>query len=144
MGLEGALPLLLATRSRGQSRVSARDRAASRVGSTRLSTRLLKEFVLGVLRSGGNDLCIPVNELDRTEHPMHATAQDLTDLDDDLRLVTLPKAARFLCVSRGTLYDLLTSGKLPSVHIGRARRVPLGELRRFVRERLERDTLQVR
>ena len=75
---------------------------------------------------------------------MHATAQDLTDLDDDLRLVTLPEAARFLCVSRGTLYDLLSSGQLPSVHIGRARRVPMGELRRFVRERLERDTLQVR
>ena len=68
----------------------------------------------------------------------------LTDLDDDLRLVTLPEAARFLCVSCGTLYDLLTSGQLPSVHIGRARRVPMGELRRFVRERLERDTLQLR
>ena len=100
--------------------------------------------MLDVLRPGGNDLCIPVNELDRMEHPMHATAQDLTDLDDGLRLVTLPEAAHFLCVSRGTLYDLLTSGQLPSVHIGRARRVPLGELRRFVRERLERDTLQVR
>lgn len=49
-----------------------------------------------------------------------------------------------LCVTRGTLYDLLSSGQLPSVHIGRARRVPMGELRRFVRERLERDTLQVR
>ena len=39
-------------------------------------------------------------------------------------------------MSRGTLYDLLSSGQLPSVHIGRARRVPIGELRRFVRERL--------
>lgn len=136
--------MLLTTRSRDQSRASECDRPASRVRSTRLSTRLLKEFVLDVLRSGGNDLCIPVNELDRTEPPMHSTAQALTDLDDDLRLVTLPEAARFLCVSRGTLYDLLTSGQLPSVHIGRARRVPLGELRRFVRERLGRDTLQVR
>ena len=136
--------MLLTTRSRGQSRTSERERASSRVRSTRLSTRLLKEFVLDVLRSGGNDLCIPVNALGRTEHPMHATEQDLTERDDDLRLVTLPEAARFLCVSRGTLYDLLTSGQLPSVHIGRARRVPMGELRRFVRERLERDTLQVR
>jgi excisionase family DNA binding protein len=135
--------MLLITRSRGQQRASARERAFTRVRSARLSTRLLGESAREVLRSGGSDLCIPVNELDRTEHPMHATAQDLTDLDDDLRLVTLPEAARFLCVSRGTLYDLLTSGQLPSVHIGRARRVPLGELRRFVRERLERDTLQV-
>ena len=136
--------MLLTTRSRDQSRASERECASSRARSTRLSTRLLKEFVLDVLRPDRNDLCIPVNELDRTEQPMHATAQDLTDLDDDLRLVTLPEAARFLCVSRGTLYDLLSSGQLPSVHIGRARRVPMGELRRFVRERLERDTLQVR
>jgi excisionase family DNA binding protein len=100
--------------------------------------------VLDVLRPGGNDLCIPVNEVDRTEQPMHATAQDVSDLDDDLRLVTLPEAARFLSVSRGSLYDLLTTGQLASVHIGRARRVPMGVLRRFVRERLERDTLQVR
>ena len=75
---------------------------------------------------------------------MHAAGTDVADLDDDLRLVTLPEAARFLSVSRGSLYDLLSSGQLPSVHIGRARRVPMGELRRFVRERLERDTLQVR
>ena len=47
-------------------------------------------------------------------------------------------------MSGGTLYDLLTSGQLPSVHVGRARRVPMGELHRFVRERLERETLQVR
>ena len=136
--------MLLKTRSRGQSRcLGTRSRRQSRsIDATEHATA--KEFVLDVLRSGGNDLCIPVNELDRTEQPMHATAQDLTDVDDDLRLVTLPEAARFLCVSRGTLYDLLTSGQLPSVHIGRARRVPMGELRRFVRERLERDTLQVR
>ena len=91
-----------------------------------------------MLRPGEIVLCIPVNELDRMEHPMHAAAQDLTDLDDDLRLVTLPEAARFLSVSRGSLYDLLTTGQLASVHIGRARRVPMGVLRRFVRERLER------
>ena len=75
---------------------------------------------------------------------MHATGADLADLDDDLRLVTLPDAARFLSVSRGSLYDLLTTGQLASVHIGRSRRIPLGEIRRDVRARLQRDTLQVR
>ena len=53
---------------------------------------------------------------------MHATGADLADLDDDLRLVTLPDAARFLSVSRGSLYDLLTTGQLASVHIGRSPR----------------------
>jgi len=70
---------------------------------------------------------------------MHATGTDFVDLDDDLRLVTLPDAARFLSVSRGSLYDLLTTGQLASVHIGRSRRIPLGEIRRYVRQRLERD-----
>ena len=69
---------------------------------------------------------------------MHATGTDLADLDDDLRLVTLPDAARFLSVSRGSLYDLLTTGQLASVHIGRSRRIPLGEIRRYVRDRLQR------
>ena len=70
---------------------------------------------------------------------MHAAGTDFADLDDDLRLVTLPEAARFLSVSRGSLYDLLTTGQLASVHIGRSRRVPMGEVRRFIRERIERD-----
>ena len=70
---------------------------------------------------------------------MHATGTDFADLDDDLRLVTLPDAARFLSVSRGSLYDLLTTGQLASVHIGRLRRIPMGELRRYIRERLERN-----
>ena len=75
---------------------------------------------------------------------MHATGTEFADLDDDLRLVTLPDAARFLSVSRGSLYDLLTTGQLASVHIGRSRRIPLGEIRRYVRDQLQRDTLQVR
>lgn len=49
-----------------------------------------------------------------------------------MRLVALPVAAEFLAISRGALYNLMNSGQLASVHIGRARRVPLAELRRFV------------
>jgi excisionase family DNA binding protein len=67
-----------------------------------------------------------------------AAAETVTP-DGDLRLVSLSEAARFLCVSRGTLYDLLRSGRLASVHIGRLRRVPVGELRRFVEARLESE-----
>ena len=70
---------------------------------------------------------------------MHATETEFADLDDDLRLVTLLEAARFLSVSRGSLYDLLTTGELASVHIGRSRRIPMGEVRRFIRERIAQD-----
>ncbi len=60
-------------------------------------------------------------------------------LEGELQLVSLGEAARFLCVSRGTLYDLLRTGQLASVHIGRLRRIPFGELRRFVVARLESE-----
>ena len=56
--------------------------------------------------------------------------------EPDLHLVTLPDAAKYLAVSRGALYALLSSGELASIHIGRARRIPMVELQRFVRERL--------
>ena len=108
----------------------------SRVRASRLSTRSREKSAGKVLRPSETRLCIPVYS--------HATGADLADLDDDLRLVTLPDAARFLSVSRGSLYDLLTTGQLASVHIGRSRRIPLGEIRRYVRDRLQRDTLQVR
>ena len=115
-----------------------------RVEPTRLRTRSREKSAGKVLRPSETRLCIPVYSHDQKEHTMHATGTDLADLDDDLRLVTLPDAARFLSVSRGSLYDLLTTGQLASVHIGRSRRIPLGEIRRYVRDRLQRDTLQVR
>jgi excisionase family DNA binding protein len=76
---------------------------------------------------------------DQNENPMHATGIDFTNRDDDLQLLTLPEAARFLSVSRGSLYDLLTTGLLASVHIGRSRRIPIGEIRRYIRDRLDSD-----
>ena len=60
-------------------------------------------------------------------------------LEGELQLVSLSEAARFLGVSRGTLYDLLRTGQLASVHIGWLRRIPPGELRRFVAARLESE-----
>ena len=140
---EGALAMLLNTRLRAQSRGRPRRGDAIawsvRVAATRLSTRSREKSVEGVLRPGESVLCIPVYSHDQKEHPMHATGDDYADLDDDLRLVPLPDAARFLSVSRGSLYDLLTTGQLASVHIGRSRRIPMGELRGYIRERLERD-----
>jgi excisionase family DNA binding protein len=92
-----------------------------------------------VLRLAETVLCIPLYPHDQKEQPMHATGTDFADLDDDLRLITLPDAARFLAVSRGSLYDLLTTGQLGSVHIGRSRRIPMGELHRYILERLQGD-----
>ena len=55
------------------------------------------------------------------------------DRPEDTSLLTIFEAADYLALSRGAVYNLLRSGELGSIHIGRARRIPMGELRRFVR-----------
>ena len=92
-----------------------------------------------VLRLGELLLCIPVYTHDQKERTMHAAKTAFADLNGDRRLVTLSEAARFLSVGRGSLDDLLATGHLASVHIGRSRRIPMGEVRRYIRERLEGD-----
>jgi excisionase family DNA binding protein len=47
-------------------------------------------------------------------------------------LLTLPEAGRALAISRSKMYDLLNSGHLPSVHIGRSRRVRVSDIENFV------------
>lgn len=51
---------------------------------------------------------------------------------DELRLLTVTEAANYLSLSRAGLYNLITAGAITSIHIGRSRRIPLIELRRFV------------
>jgi excisionase family DNA binding protein len=47
-------------------------------------------------------------------------------------LLTLPEAGRALAISRSKMYDLLNAGHLPSVHIGRSRRVRMSDVEHFV------------
>lgn len=43
-------------------------------------------------------------------------------------------AARLIDVSRSKIFEMLASGELPSLKIGRSRRVPIEALRRWVEE----------
>jgi excisionase family DNA binding protein len=47
-------------------------------------------------------------------------------------LLTVPEAGRALAISRSKMYDLLNSGHLASVHIGRSRRVRVIDVENFV------------
>lgn len=47
-------------------------------------------------------------------------------------LLTIKEASEILAISRSKLYGLLNSGGLPSVHIGRSRRLRLTDLEKFV------------
>lgn len=47
-------------------------------------------------------------------------------------LLTIPEACAALAVSRDAVYELLRSGRLPSVTLGRSRRIRIADLERFV------------
>jgi excisionase family DNA binding protein len=51
-------------------------------------------------------------------------------------LVTIAQAGEILCVSRTTLYELIWSGQLRSIHIGRSMRVSVEDLEDFVDARM--------
>lgn len=51
-------------------------------------------------------------------------------------LLTIPEAAERLAVSRDTIYRLIASGDLRSVHLGRAHRIPADEVDRLIADRL--------
>jgi excisionase family DNA binding protein len=60
-------------------------------------------------------------------------------LADPPLLITPEEAARRLGVGRSTVYGLLRLGQLPSIKIGRCRRVPAAAVEAFVREALGAD-----
>lgn len=60
-------------------------------------------------------------------------------------LVTIAEAAAALGISRSALYELVLAGEIPSVKIGRARRIPVKSLEEFVAHRLnEHEPQEVR
>ena len=69
-----------------------------------------------------------------------------TDIDPRPRqlLLRLPEAARALGIARSTLYQLLAAGELPTIHIGRAVRIPAEALDEFIARRAATDDTQRR
>ena len=67
---------------------------------------------------------------------MNTNEQTTLERNDDMRLMTVVEAADYLAISRGSVYNLMRSGAITSVHIGRARRIPYAEVDRFVRSTL--------
>lgn len=47
-------------------------------------------------------------------------------------LVSPAEACRALSISRTRIYELMASGQLPSVKIGRSRRIPVAALASFI------------
>jgi excisionase family DNA binding protein len=57
--------------------------------------------------------------------------------DDPKDLLTPEEAAHRLGIGRTTVYDLMNAGELPSLWIGRARRIPAAAIPAFIARKLE-------
>lgn len=55
-------------------------------------------------------------------------------------LLTPEEAGRALNIGRSKVFDLIRSGELASIKIGRLRRVPVDEIREFAHRRIEEET----
>lgn len=58
---------------------------------------------------------------------------------DEPLLYTIPEAATALRISRTKLYELLDSGDVESIHIGRSRKIPAEALRIYIDSLRARD-----
>jgi excisionase family DNA binding protein len=59
-------------------------------------------------------------------------------------LLTVVETARRLSISRAKTYELLASGEIASVRIGRSRRVPLVACEQYVERLCRRDEFDLR
>ena len=55
-------------------------------------------------------------------------------------LLTVPEVMAQLKISRSAVYDLLRTRELPSLTLGRARRIPAHALTDFIHTRLDQET----
>ena len=84
-------------------------------------------------------LAVPVPDT-RARMPVAADEQviNLTLETDEKLLLTVVEAAHRLGIGRTLMYELLGSGQIRSVHVGRLHKVPVDALARFV-ERCQGD-----
>lgn len=54
-------------------------------------------------------------------------------------LLTPEEAGRALNIGRSKVFDLIRSGELASIKIGRLRRVPVDEVRKFAQRRIKEE-----
>ncbi len=56
-------------------------------------------------------------------------------------LLTVPEAAEALGLGRSIVYELLLTGELTGVKIGRARRIPVRSLEAFIARRMAKERM---
>lgn len=59
-------------------------------------------------------------------------------------LLRIPEAARALGIARSLAYEMARDGRLPTVHIGKAVRVPRRQLEEWIEERTRAESAGLR
>jgi excisionase family DNA binding protein len=59
-------------------------------------------------------------------------------MENSVLLLTVKESAKRLSLARSTLYELVLTGEIASIKIGRSRRIPLDALTAYV-DRLRRE-----
>ncbi|MCH0561471.1 replication initiator [Streptomyces sp. MUM 16J] len=72
-------------------------------------------------------------------HRRELGRQFVAEVRPTLELLTVPQVMARLQLGRSAVYDLLRSGQLASITLGRARRIPTHALTDFIRTRLEQE-----
>ena len=57
--------------------------------------------------------------------------------EHDRLLLTIPEVAARLGMGRSFVYQLVLKGEIPSIKLGRARRVPTGAVEQFIKDRMK-------
>jgi excisionase family DNA binding protein len=60
--------------------------------------------------------------------------QDVVDLEAPVLLLRVEEAAARLGIARTSMYQLVKSGEVESVHVGRLRRIPVACLEEYVED----------
>jgi excisionase family DNA binding protein len=72
------------------------------------------------------------------EHGAQADQSQVSTPESEPELLRVSEAAKMLGVGNTTLWALIQHGELPSIRIGRSRRIPTRALRQWIEERTVR------
>ena len=94
----------------------------------------------GELRRLARDLVIAAERLDSLARALVGTSQTAANPSGDSlpvapRLFTVPEVMERLSLGRATVYNLIRTGELASIKIGRSRRVTPAALNDYIRSR---------
>jgi excisionase family DNA binding protein len=60
---------------------------------------------------------------------------------EQFKLYSISKAAKQMSLGKDTLYDLIRSGKIGTVSVGKRKKIPASEIIHYIEENLIRNTL---